>query len=312
MIGVDLGSNTFRAVQLECRTLEPVAVYEKIVRTADGLVETGRISEAAVDRVVEAAREAKARLDFSEPVEAVTTEAMRRAVNGAEVLRELEERAGLRFRIIDGREEAAYTLLAVRIRLEKLGRAARSFVLADIGGGSTEVLFFREGETFSRSFPVGIVTIAQRYGSLDAIARALPAETAPLADFVREARAEGFAPELFVSTAGTPTTVAAMTLGMDYATYDPLRINGTVLPKEALPKQLARLLALDEKGRQALVGVGREDLIAAGILIFERLYDLLGFEASTVVDDGLREGVAIAGCRGLGGRPNEILTEFGI
>ncbi len=58
-----------------------------------------------------------------------------------------------------------------------------------------------------------------------------------------------------------------------------------------------RLLSLDEKSRQELVGVGREDLIVAGILIFKSLYALLGFNEAYVVDDGLREGVAIAECK---------------
>jgi exopolyphosphatase/guanosine-5'-triphosphate,3'-diphosphate pyrophosphatase len=97
-----------------------------------------------------------------------------------------------------------------------------------------------------------------------------------------------------------------MKLGMTYATYDPVRVNGTLLHREELKTQLRRLLALEERQRQALVGVGREDLIAAGILLFDSLYGVLGFDEAVVVDDGLREGVAIAECRKLS--PDEILT----
>ncbi|WP_457596136.1 Ppx/GppA phosphatase family protein [Hydrogenimonas sp.] len=295
MTALDLGSNTLRAVTIDCESLEPIAAYEKIVRTADGLVETGRISSGAVERVIAAIAEARARLGFDDAA-AVTTEAVRRAANAQEVLSRIREETGIAFRVIGGEEEAAYTLLAVRSRLQKLGLESERFVMADIGGGSTELLFYREGRVESRSFPLGIVTIAQKYGSLERIAEALPKESASMARFVDAARKEGFAPRLFVATAGTPTTVAAMRLGMTYATYDPRRINGMRLPKEALDEELARLLALDEKGRRELVGVGREDLIAAGILIFGRLYDILGFDESVVIDDGLREGVAIAQC----------------
>ncbi|WP_456450877.1 Ppx/GppA phosphatase family protein [Hydrogenimonas sp.] len=306
MTAIDLGSNTFRAVRLDCENLEPVAVYEKIVRTADGLVETGRIAEAAVARIVAAAKEAKERVGFGDGVAAVGTEAVRRAANAAEVLARIEKEAGLRFRVIDGAQEAAYTLLAVRTRLKKLGLESERFVLVDIGGGSTEVLFFDEGRVHSESFPLGIVTVAQKYGSLGRIAEALEEKTAPIRVHLEEAKAQGFRPRLFVPTAGTPTTVAAMKLGMTYATYDPARINGTVVTREDLQVQLARLLSLDEKARQKLVGVGREDLIAAGILIFDKLYGILGFDEAVVIDDGLREGVAIAECRQLSG--GEILT----
>ncbi len=296
---MDLGSNTFRAVEIDCRTLEPVADYEKIVRTADGLVKTGRISDAAVERIVEAAEEAKARLDFDRGVRGVTTEAIRRAENAEEVLRILKERTGIDFRVIGGEEEARYTLLAVRTRLQKLEREHNRFVMVDIGGGSTEIAFFQEGTVRIESFPLGIVTVAQRYGSLEKIAEVLPGLTKRMVCHIERAREEGFVPELFVPTAGTPTTVAAMKLGMEYDTYDPRRVNGTPLIPDDLDEQLNRLLALDEEERSRLVGVGREDLIAAGILIFRHLYEVLGFDRAVVVDDGLREGVAIAECRNL-------------
>ncbi len=304
MIAIDLGSNTFRAIEIDCESLEPVAEYEKIVRTADGLQATGRISPEAVARIVAAANEAKKRLDFSQGVTAVTTEAVRQATNGAEVLREIEKQTGLKFRILSGEEEARYTLLAVKTRLEKLGMKSDAFVLADIGGGSTEIVFFREGRVLAKSFSIGIVTIAQRFGSLEAIEKGLDEVMDPLRRWVMARRAEGFETSRFVATAGTPTTVAAMKLGMNYATYDAKRINGTKLVKEDLERQLRRLLALDETARQELVGVGREDLIAAGILILEKLYDIFETTEAIVVDDGLREGIAIAECRGL--KPDEI------
>ncbi len=46
------------------------------------------------------------------------------------------------------------------------------------------------------------------------------------------------------------------------------------------------------------VGVGREDLIASGVLIFKELYKILDFDKSIVIDDGIREGVAFSLCKG--------------
>ncbi|WP_456323432.1 Ppx/GppA phosphatase family protein [Hydrogenimonas sp.] len=301
MIAIDLGSNTFRAVDMDCNSLERIAEYEKIVRTADGLSESGCIGEDAIARIVQAAKEAREVLDFSKPVTAVATEAIRRASNGAEVLDVIEKKSGLKFRVLTGEQEAGYTQLAVKARLEKLGIGSDSFVLADIGGGSTEIVFFREGETRMMSFSVGIVTIAQRYKTPEAIERALKVEMEPIQKWVQTRRMEGFDASRFVATAGTPTTVAAMKLGMDYASYDAQKINGVKLLRKDLSLQLKRLLALDNAARKRLVGVGREDLIVAGILIFDKLYEILGVGEAIVVDDGLREGVAIAECKGLKG-----------
>jgi len=299
MIAIDLGSNTFRAIEMACDTFETVAEFERVVRTADGLHQTGKISDTAVERIIEATEDAKKVLDFSQKVVAVTTEAIRKASNAQEVLDTIANRTGVNFRLIPGEEEAKYTLLAVISRFEKLGLKCNTFVMVDIGGGSTEVVFYDRGRVLIESFPVGILTVAQAYGSPEAIQKALPTLMQSMSDHVAKAKAEGFAPDCFISTAGTPTTIAAMKLGMDYKTYDPQRINGTQLTREDLDRELTKLLALDKEERQKLVGVGREDLIAAGVLIFDQLYQILNFELATVIDDGLREGVAIAECRQL-------------
>jgi exopolyphosphatase/guanosine-5'-triphosphate,3'-diphosphate pyrophosphatase len=53
--------------------------------------------------------------------------------------------------------------------------------------------------------------------------------------------------------------------------------------------------------RELTVGTGRSDLIAAGILIFKQLFDIVKFDDCVVIDDGLREGVALEGCLSPGG-----------
>jgi exopolyphosphatase/guanosine-5'-triphosphate,3'-diphosphate pyrophosphatase len=297
-VGIDLGSNTLRAVKRDCEAGEFVAEYEKIVRTADGLARSGRISEAAVERVLAALAEARERLDFEGAwLRAVTTEALRRAANREEVLARIERESGVRFEPIDGEEEARLTLLAVEKRLERLGRETERFVLVDIGGGSTELIFRRPGETVSRSFPLGIVTLSQEAeGSLERVAELLEAKLEPLRAFVREQRERDGEMGPFVATAGTPTTVAAMKLGMDYASYDPRRINGTSLQRKELFHYLEKLLAMDKAARERAVGVGRDDLIAAGILIFEGIFGVLGAEEWVGRDDGRRVGVALARC----------------
>ncbi len=45
------------------------------------------------------------------------------------------------------------------------------------------------------------------------------------------------------------------------------------------------------------VGVGRSDLIAAGILIYKQLFNIVEFDSCIVIDDGLREGVALEACQ---------------
>ena len=297
MIAIDLGSNTLRVLQIDCQKGQYIGEYEKIVKTADGLADTGVVSDAAVDRVITALLEAKAQFDFENlPLRAVTTEAVRRASNADKVLARIKEATGVSFEIISGDEEARLTLFAVKYRLSKLQYASKNFVLVDIGGGSTELIFHYDGEVISKSFPIGIVTIAQTYKELEVIESALPDAMFSMQMFCAEMFATRGEISSFVATAGTPTTVAAMKLGQTYATYDAVKINGTMLEMRELDFYLKRLLSMPFEQREETVGTGRSDLIAAGILIFKHIYKLLECDRCVVVDDGLREGVALEGC----------------
>ena len=300
MIAIDLGSNTLCVLQLDCKSGKHIAEYEKIVKTADGLAEHGYINDEATTRVISAIKEAQEQIDFtSDTVKAVTTEAVRRAKNSDEVLLQIKKETGVAFEIISGDEEARLTLLAVKQRLSKLQYASETFVLVDIGGGSTELIFHYENEVIFKSFPVGIVTIAQSYETLENIQKALPQEMLEMQMFCTEVYATKGKVNSFVATAGTPTTVAAMKLGQTYATYDAKKINGISLEIKELDFYLKKLLSLAFEEREVAVGTGRSDLIAAGILIFKQLYSIVEFDACVVIDDGLREGVALEECLSL-------------
>ncbi len=297
MIAIDLGSNTLRVLEYDCTTGTQISEYEKTVKTADGLAHYGTINNEAIVRVISAIQEAQEQIDFSSSVvRAVTTEAVRRAVNSDEVLSQIKNATGVAFDIISGEEEARLTLLSVKHRLSALQYPSDTFVLIDIGGGSTELIFHYENETVSKSFPVGIVTIAQIHETLENIEKILPKEMSEMQIFCDQMYETRGKVNAFVATAGTPTTVAAMKLGQNYETYDASKINGTSLEVGELDLYLKKLLSMPFEEREVAVGTGRSDLIAAGILIYKQLFSLLGFESCVVIDDGLREGVAIEGC----------------
>jgi len=300
LIAIDLGSNTLRVIQIDCEKSHYIAEYEKIVKTADGLASTGIVNDAAVERVIAAILEAKTKFDFAKyPLKAVATEAIRKAANTRAVLEKIKKETGVDFEVISGEEEARLTLLAVKHRLTQLHYASQNFVVADIGGGSTELIFHYEDEVIVRSFPIGIVTMAQRYQTLEAIQKALPDVMLSLEKFCAEIFATKGELHALVATAGTPTSVAAMKLGQTYATYDAKKINGLTLTVDELDFYLEKLLAMPFDKREETCGTGRSDLIAAGILIFKHLFGILECDKCIVIDDSLREGVALEGCRGM-------------
>lgn len=299
VVAIDLGSNTCRAIEYDCETETFGRECERIVKTADRVHETGIINDGAIARVIDALKEADRVFDLAHTRHvAVTTAAMRMAANRETVLAKIEHETGVRFEVIDADREAFYALTAVQARLRRLELKADSLAMIDIGGGSTEVIFYQHGRRTSRSFSIGIVTVAQRCAVPDDVHALLDTELAPVRDFVDAYGAENGKPDTLVSTAGTPTTISAYLMGMTYTTYDPQKVNGYVLTMAGCQTALDGLRSMDDNTRAATVGVGRETLIVAGVVIVMRFFELLGYASSVVIDDGVREGVAIAACSG--------------
>ena len=294
MVAIDLGSNTIRMVEYDCNTKQVINTYEKIVKTADKLVQTGIISDEAIERIVEAINEAKEKLNFSE-VKAVTTEAIRQAQNQKEVLETIKEKTGIEFEVISSDIEAYYTTLAVE---NCITIPHKSMFLVDIGGGSTELILKTKNELISESFKVGIVTISQKYKSIESLEYGIKQDVKLFKDFINFVKIS-YRPDIFVASSGTPTTIAALKIGLDYNTYDGNKINGIELTIEDLDEWMDKLLKMEMAKREKLVGVGRGDLIVSGIMIFKEIFRLGGFEKCIVCDNGVREGVAIDYCKGI-------------
>ncbi len=297
MIACDLGSNTLRVVQMDCKTKQRVKEFEKIVKTADGIEQTGEINKAALNRIVEAIKEAKKVIDFlSDEVCGVATAAMRRAANREKILNKIKKETGVEFEVINGIEEANLTALAVREALKKLDIECQDFILLDLGGGSSELYIKKNDRAFIKSFDLGIVTLTQKYNSYEEVKKHIKAETKDIKIFIDEIYKTFGKPKVFVSTAGTATTLAAFKNGLDYEGYDHTIVNGSELAVDDIDDMLEKLLNFDENERSRWVGVGRADLILSGISILKSILKISDFDHITIIDDGLREGLAISKC----------------
>ncbi|MDD2368633.1 MAG: phosphatase [Sulfuricurvum sp.] len=285
MIAIDLGSNTIRFIEFDGQLWG--RSFEKIVKTAESLHDTKQIGEKALGRIISAINEAKTKLDFaSNDVRGYATAAMRMATNSDSIIEAIAAETGVRFTIIDAEKEANLSLNAVRYRLKKLDIEPSSFVMADIGGGSTE-LIVSEGETSrSISLNIGIVTLSERSNTPQKLSDSIES-------FKEQICSQSFPHTSLVLTAGTPTTIAAYLNGMDYETYDPEKVNGFRLHLEDCYRVRNELLNMDETMRARYVGVGRESLIIAGIMMVTAIYEALGYEEAIIIDDGLREGIAL-------------------
>lgn len=297
MIAIDLGSNTIRCIVYDCDTKEWGDDFEAVVRTAEGLHVSNKISDNAVQRIISTLQKADKKLNFSQhSILACTTEAMRRAQNSQDVLEKILFETGVDFQIIDGDQEAFFTTKAVTNRLDILRLTSTSFTLVDIGGGSTEIIFFNGKNLISKSFQIGIVTLYESSKDQTDMYNNLNNLLKPLIEYIQLHYKQFEKPDHFIQTAGTPTTMAAYLQGMTYNTYDASKINGFTLYKDDCSRILNELLSMNDQERTNYVGVGREGLILAGIIIVKRLYEILEYEKAIIIDDSLREGIALSYC----------------
>ncbi|MBT7274053.1 MAG: exopolyphosphatase, partial [Campylobacteraceae bacterium] len=220
-----------------------------------------------------------------------TTAAMRKASNSQEILDYIKEQTNVDFKIIEPVEEARLTLLSVVYALKRHKLNDKKFILVDIGGGSTELIIKDRYKIYKQSFDVGIVTLSQTKNNTEVLAQ----YKLKMKDFIDSynLNIDEFD---FISTAGTPTTIAALKLGMNYSTYDKHQINGTKVTLDDLENCLNIFKNNTPQYLENLVGTGRQDYIVTGVNIYQTIFDILEKNSSVVFDDGLREGIAINSC----------------
>ena len=296
IVTIDLGSNSFRVLKYDCLNHKIISEYNEVVGMADGLVDTGLISKEAVQRVIAAISHSIEVINYN-PQDAicVTTAAMRKALNNKEILKYLRLEAKTNFSIIDGTEEARLTLLAVKYALKREKINSNNFVLLDIGGGSTEIIINTKDSYKAHSFDFGIVTLTQRFLNHNDLKNDLENKKLEIKLFLDSLNID-FKDYSFVATAGTPTTIAAIKLGQDFFSYDRNIVNGTIVNLEDMTNCLNIFKNSSKEDIVKLVGRGRVDFIEVGIYIYKMIFEVLEKNESIVLDDGLREGVAINYC----------------
>ena len=171
---VDLGSNSVRLVVFEGHTRNPVPIFNEkaVLRLGRGMQTTGMLNEDGVTQALTVMHRyhAVARAMGAQPFEVLATAAVRDADNGPDFVNALQERMpGVPIRILSGLEEAAYAAEGMLC-----GIPAANGVLADIGGGSLEVVRLVEGARGpSQTLKLGVIRLAERSGGDPLRARAI-------------------------------------------------------------------------------------------------------------------------------------------
>jgi exopolyphosphatase/guanosine-5'-triphosphate,3'-diphosphate pyrophosphatase len=263
----------------------------ELTRLGEGLAQQGVIVDAALERAAAAIAGMvdEARRHGVRAIAAVGTAGLRIASNGSEVVDAIQARTGVRIEVISGEEESRLAYLAAKAGL---GLNKGSLVVFDTGGGSSQFTFGHDAVVDERfSVDVGAVRYTERFGldravSPEVLREAMAAISTDLS------RIDGRpVPDALAAMGGAVTNITAVMHRL--ATYDPAVVQGSVLDRAELDRQIELYRSRDADARRTIVGLQpkRAEVILAGACIVRTVMEKLGKQSLTVSDRGLRHGV---------------------
>ncbi|MBS4082457.1 MAG: Ppx/GppA family phosphatase [Rhizobiales bacterium] len=306
---LDLGTNNCRLLVAAPTqdSFRVVDAFSRIVRLGEGLSRSGELSEAAQERAIAALKICAAKLESRKVtrMRLIATEACRGARNGPAFLERVGRETGLHLEIVNRETEAK---LAANSCAPLLDRTASGAILFDIGGGSSELAWLGKAADVDGgpplapvqewdSMPLGVVTLAERFGGENVTAEvfgAMVEDVLPRVKAFAEKTNGAASGEFYLlGTSGTVTTLAGIHL--ELPRYDRRRVDGIWLSSEEVTNVVNRLCATSYAERVAnpCIGVQRADLVLAGCAILEAIRKVFPCKRLRVADRGLREGMLV-------------------
>ncbi len=304
-VGIDLGSNSFRLLIARETDSGILPLHKELVtvRLGEGLLKTGRISDAALERASAALAFFKNKLSEYNisTIRACGTMALRKAVNSSEFLLPATELLGTHIAVISGREEALLSFSGSLLSLDR-SKITGPLLYADVGGGSTEIVISPSSQSTPQtcSIEAGAVVLTESFLKTD------PPESKQITEasaFIRKSMTpvfniqsrQSFGRQNFIGSGGTATALAALALKLQI--YDEKKVQGFILTKATLHSiigEISRLSAC-ELNQIPCLDQKRGEIILAGGLIYRDLLEMAGCGEMTVSDAGLLEGILLSG-----------------
>jgi exopolyphosphatase/guanosine-5'-triphosphate,3'-diphosphate pyrophosphatase len=297
---IDIGSNSVRLLVAEAlrggtyRILDEEREPTRLARSvsARGLLDEGAV--AATVTALKTFKQIAAGYQVT-GLRTIATCAVREARNGPDFCRKVREEVGLDVEVISGEREAQLAFTSVQHAFDLTGK---NVVVADIGGGSTEIVF-ATGNLVESIFstPLGAVRLTEQFTAGDA-ADGLAAEqlrdqlTAEVAAVLKKRTTKPlFAPHFLVGCGGTFTTLAELMMAAKREVDMP--VAGYRVSQAELRHLLDRLAKMPVRARRNMPGMtpDRADIIIAGLTIIDAM--LKRFRVNTVVvhTRGVRDGL---------------------
>lgn len=306
---IDYGSNSVRVAIYEV-TREPLALTTLWTKkTMAGLVgylnEAGELSQAGIDRSCDILNHYKKRLEADRDIVSTSifaTAVLRRAKNRDAVMAQIAARTGYAIDLLSGEEEARCGFLGALWSLP-----LEEGVQIDIGGSSTEVVFFKDRAIVeAASLPLGSLSCY-----LEHVSNLIP--TMRESDDIREhlmdelARYPGLggvaARELTV-VGGTGRAISKLA---DAWYHNNVHEKRPVLTRIRLDDILRRAYYDPTHVVREVLQIVPERVhtVFPGAIILDQLASVFGAQRAPIASYGVREGYLLSRVLGVAGAPNE-------
>ena len=287
---IDIGSNSMRMVVLEKSSRFAFSLINETkskVKISEGCYENGgNLQEVPMQRAYEAL---KSFLNISNALKSrkifcVATSALRDAPNSKIFLNRVKNGLGLNIKIINGEKEAYYGGVATSNLLPD-----DNFVTVDIGGGSTEFCFVKDGKiTKSISLDVGTVRLKELYfnkNNLDGAKKYILDSLKKVFELKEEI------PSKVVGIGGSIRFLSKLIMQKNSYPLDAIHgFTYSVKSEQKLFSDILKTKTIDDLEK---IGVKRDriDTIKEGTFIFKTILDELKTKTVVTSGVGVREGV---------------------
>jgi exopolyphosphatase/guanosine-5'-triphosphate,3'-diphosphate pyrophosphatase len=298
LAAIDIGSNSIRLVVAEAQSGGRYRILDEereSTRLGGTLGTTNRLDDVAVEASLAALRRFKAIIAGMgvETVRAIATCAVREAANGAEFCQRVQDDLGIAIEVIDADQEADFAFQSVRRRIDLTGK---STVLADIGGGSTEIVLATSDlvETMYAT-QLGAVRLAQKFGGGQSVTEEQFASMKRWID--RELRNTTEKPaaalHMLIGSGGTFTSLASMVMAARGQSRLPAA--GFRASRADVCHLIDRLRKMTPDERRQAPGLSpdRVDIIIPGLMIVDGIMRRFRVNTVLVHPYGVRDGLLL-------------------
>ncbi|MCV3393464.1 Ppx/GppA family phosphatase [Campylobacter sp. IFREMER_LSEM_CL908] len=312
MLGIDMGSNTLRAVLMD-ENFNKLKSEEFIIGAAKNM-QNDTISDEAIEKIFSALKILKEKNYNLSQAKAVATAAFRKAKNTKLIFEKIQKEFKLDIKLIDAKTEAKLSVLGMQERLKALKLFRKDLSYCDLGGASCEI----SNDKFSKSYDFGIISFYERMHfkaikpsvyvrffkkypqnlvrikdeKLKIHLSPYPAHLKQLAlkafNLSKDIKLKG---NFFILNSGVPTTLCAYKQNIKYKDYLEESVNGKILKRKDFFDFALKIWNLEQEKAKIYLGENRKKYLIAGSMI---LFALFNKQKLIVIDDGVREGVCIA------------------